>query len=100
MYYTYILKSLKTPGAVYIGSTADIKRRLLEHNKGESIYTNKHRPWKIESFFAFPNTEMAENFEKYLKSNSGKAFMSKRLTSQDFNQQRNLYKNGRKPLLQ
>ena len=95
MYYTYILKSIATEGAIYIGSTSDLNKRLEEHNSGSSTYTNKHKPWQLETYIAFHTQQDAENFEKYLKSNSGKAFLLKRLVSPNFKTLRNKYKNGR-----
>lgn len=32
MFYTYILKSKKQAGAIYIGYMSDLKKRLAEHN--------------------------------------------------------------------
>lgn len=49
MYYVYFLKSLKR-GKPYIGYTNDLKRRLEEHNEGQSTYTNKYKPWRIETY--------------------------------------------------
>ncbi len=47
MYYAYILRSEKSPDETYIGSTSDLRKRLTEHNSGESIHTNKFKPWKV-----------------------------------------------------
>lgn len=77
MFYTYILKSLSNPDHFYIGSTSDLKRRLLEHNSGKSIHTNKFIPWKIKNYFAFEELEKAEKFEKFLKSGNGRIFTKK-----------------------
>lgn len=77
MYYTYILNSLFNPDHFYIGSTSDLKRRLLEHNSGKSIHTNKFTPWKLITYVAFIDEIKAQNFENYLKSGSGRAFGKK-----------------------
>ncbi len=37
-YYTYILKSQKD-GTLYTGSTNDLRKRLKQHNAGNSVYT-------------------------------------------------------------
>jgi len=80
MYYTYILKSLKVPGAIYIGYTSDLKSRLASHNSHQNHgYTKRNAPWEVESYIAFCEEGDAKRFEVYLKSNSGKAFMKKRL---------------------
>ena len=78
MYYVYILESSKS-GILYYGYTTDLRRRLLEHNEGRSQFTKGHRPWKLVQYSAFINEKKAKDFELYLKSGSGKAFVYKRL---------------------
>lgn len=78
MYYVYILQSQKD-GSRYIGVTADLKKRLLQHNAGNSTYSNTKRPYKIHWYAAFINKEKAYAFETYLKSSSGYAFTKKHL---------------------
>ena len=79
MHYAYILRSIHLPEQTYIGSTADLKTRLVDHNMGRSSHTAKYRPWKIAFYAAFPDKQRALEFEAYLKSHSGKAFSNKRL---------------------
>jgi len=99
MYYTYILKSLKIPGAIYIGYTSDLKSRLESHNSPENQgYTKRHAPWEVESYLAFTEEGDAKRFEVYLKSSSGKAFMRKRLISNQFREALAEFNNGRKQL--
>ena len=74
MFYTYILESLNHPDRHYIGRTTDLKVRLTEHNAGKCMHSAKHRPWKIRCYFAFETESLARNFEKYLKSGSGRTF--------------------------
>ncbi|MCU0373262.1 MAG: GIY-YIG nuclease family protein [Ignavibacteria bacterium] len=45
-YYTYILKS-KIKDRYYIGSCADIIKRLEHHNLGHSRSTKAYIPWEI-----------------------------------------------------
>ena len=78
MYYVYILKSEKD-NSRYIGATADLKKRLQEHNSGRSKYSNTKRPYQIIWYSAFSEKQRAYDFEKYLKSSSGYAFTKKRL---------------------
>ena len=68
MHYVYILRSISHPDRTYVGSTADLKKRLGAHNAGHSVHTSKYLPWKIEFYCAFPRKRKAENFESYLKS--------------------------------
>ena len=50
MHYTYILRSIKNPGAIYIGYTSDLKRRLSQHNDPRNTaFTKRHAPGEIES---------------------------------------------------
>ena len=74
MFYPYILRSLSHPDQRYIGSTSDLKSRLIKHNSGEVPHTSKFKPWKIEAYFAFETNEKAVAFEAYLKTGSGHAF--------------------------
>ncbi len=78
MYYTYILQSLKDK-SYYIGSTHDLKSRLVKHNNGEVTYSAKKRPWKLIWYCAFPTKKQAVNFEMYLKQGSGFAFARRHL---------------------
>ena len=78
MYYVYLLESIEDPTRHYVGfTTKDIDFRLKEHNSGNSIHTNKHKPWKCILYIAFENRVKAEEFEKYLKHGSGHAFAKK-----------------------
>lgn len=78
MYYVYILKSIKND-RVYTGYTTDLQKRIKDHNSGKSIYTNKFRPWKIQTYIAFRSKAQASNFERYLKTGSGIAFARRHL---------------------
>ncbi len=79
MHYVYLLRSLIDPGQTYVGYTADLKLRLRTHNAGGSPHTSKYRPWRLAAYLAFTNKLQALEFERYLKSHSGKAFAAKRL---------------------
>jgi len=48
------------------------------HNSGGSVYTKDHRPWKFVMYLVFADQAKAKEFEKYLKSQSGRAFAKKR----------------------
>jgi len=78
-HYVYILSSLGEPGRFYVGLTNDLAARLAKHNTGGVPHTAKHRPWQIKTAIAFRDRERAADFERYLKSPSGRAFAKKRL---------------------
>ena len=79
MYYVYILKSINFPDNIYVGYTINLKKRLETHNSGNSIHTAKSRPWELVTCICFVDKTKAADFEKYLKSQSGRAFLHKRL---------------------
>ena len=79
MYYVYILIcSDKKP---YIGCTQDIEERKNRHNSGYVPATKSRLPVELISYFAFQNKYMAFNFERYLKSGSGRAWLKKHIFS-------------------
>ena len=79
MRYVYVLRSEVDSSKRYVGITSDLKKRIKDHNSGQSAYTSKYKPWKLETYIAFSDYHRAQLFEKYLKTGSGKAFSSKRL---------------------
>jgi len=81
MHTVYILRSLKDPKRVYVGYTANLDRRLKEHNRLVSTYSRQYAPWEVETSITFKSESTAKNFEMYLKAGSGHAFLHKRLIS-------------------
>jgi len=79
MKHVYILRSIPYPDQKYIGITANIDARLKEHNAGNVLHTSKFMPWALVTYTTFFDDQKAFEFEKYLKSHSGRAFASKRL---------------------
>jgi len=73
-HYVYRLVSAKNTKKHYVGLTDDLKTRLQKHNSGDVLHTAKFRPWRIDSAHAFIDREKAVQFEKYLKSHSGREF--------------------------
>jgi len=78
--YVYVLKSLKD-SKYYIGFTKNLKRRLLEHNKGKVKSTRIRVPFKLLCYEAYPNRKIARAREKFLKSNDGKIDLRRRFQS-------------------
>lgn len=78
MHYVYILVSLKDPTRYYIGKTGNLEVRLPQHNRGESGYSKRYAPWRLETYTAFSDPQLADDFERYLKSGSGHAFLKRR----------------------
>ena len=70
----YILKSTADPDAYYVGLTSDIQARLTAHNAGLSPHTSSFRPWKALVVIEFDEEKPAAEFERYLKTGSGREF--------------------------
>lgn len=81
MYYAYILYSPSTK-KLYTGYSPDIKNRLAQHNAGQNQSTKHGLPWKLIWYAGFENKKKAIDFEQYLKSGSGKAFLYKRFVDE------------------
>lgn len=79
MLYVYILQSIAFPQHFYIGITHDLRDRLRRHNDGKVTHTSKYGSWRLKTYIAFSDHQKAAEFEKYLKSPSGRAFAKKRL---------------------
>ena len=77
MYYVY---SLKCKNGFYVGCTDDLKDRVSRHSKGQIPATKDRLPIKLDFYFAISDKYKAYEFEKYLKSGSGRAFIKKHLT--------------------
>lgn len=74
MHYVYLLKCKDGP---YTGCTDNLKERTGRHKKGYVPATKNRRPVELINYFAFNDKYKAFNFEKYLKSGSGRAFINK-----------------------
>jgi predicted GIY-YIG superfamily endonuclease len=74
MHYTYLLRSEVDSKQFYIGSATDLKKRLADHNRGDSLHTAKFRTWTLHAYFAFADRKKALSFERYLKTGSGRVF--------------------------
>ena len=75
MYYVYVLKCKE--GNIYTGCTYDLKERIERHKKGYVIATKERRPVELIHYSAFKDKYKAFEFEIYLKSGSGRAFIRK-----------------------
>jgi putative endonuclease len=74
-----LICSVEFPEQEYTGATADLKRRISDHNAGKSTHTAKFKPWEQSGIALFPDKHKALEFEKYLKSHCGRGFAKKRL---------------------
>ena len=72
--FVYILRSDRDPERHYVGTTGDVDTRLEWHNHGPCGHTVANRPWALVVVLEFPTEREAVQFEKYLKTGSGRAF--------------------------
>ena len=72
----YILKC--ADGKYYTGCTNDLEDRLARHQRGSVPATKDRRPVTLLTFIAFSDKYKAFEYEKYLKTRSGRAVMYKR----------------------
>jgi len=77
MWYVYVLHNKK--GHWYIGSTKDLRKRILNHNSGKNKSTKYGIPWKVIYCEIGLHKEDARAREKYLKSGTGRRYLKNRL---------------------
>ena len=76
-WYVYILEC--NNGKPYTGCTSNLKERLKRHQNGDVAFTKNRRPVQLKCCMAFPDRVKAFQFEKYLKSGSGRSFAKRHL---------------------
>ena len=74
MFFTYILFSLRK-NKFYIGHTNDLKRRLFEHNSGQSPSTKSGIPWTLVYSKEFTSNSDAVKFEMKIKSMKSRKYI-------------------------
>ena len=79
MHYVYLLQSALDHRRHYTGFTQNLRARLASHNAGQNQSTVQGRLWHLVSYFAFADETKAREFERYLKSGSGKTFANRHL---------------------
>jgi putative endonuclease len=79
MHFVYIIVSVAHPEHHYVGLTNNVRRRLGHHNEGIVRSTAPFKPWRLRSAICFTRRNRASEFEHYLKTGSGIAFLRKRL---------------------
>ena len=74
IYFVYILESLKD-GSYYVGSTNDIKDRVLRHNQGRTKYTKAKRRWELVYSEEYPDRSSAVKREQAMKKRKSKKYI-------------------------
>jgi putative endonuclease len=78
LHFVYIIVSVAYPKRYYVGLTNDVRKRLSQHNQGIVRSTAQFRPWRLRTAVCFVSRKRASEFERYLKTGSGNAFLRKR----------------------
>lgn len=71
-WFVYLLRC--SDGKIYTGCTNDIDDRIKRHNSGFVEHTRSRLPAELLLTVVFFDKYKAYNFERYLKSGSGKEF--------------------------
>ena len=66
MYFVYVIQNEKKD--YYIGYTANLEKRLVDHNAGCNQSTKGHK-WELVYYEAYINEKYARNREQTLKKN-------------------------------
>jgi len=77
MFYTYVLRC--ADGDFYIGSAADLRKRIAQHEAGRVPATVHPRPVTLEYYEACRLESKARLREKQLKTGFGRAYLKRRL---------------------
>lgn len=75
MFYVYVLKC--SDDKPYTGCTSNLEGRMKRHKEGWIPATRDRLPVLLVGYTAFSDKYKAFEFEKYLKSGSGRAFLKK-----------------------
>lgn len=79
MYYVYVLRS-RQKDIFYIGCTEDLKKRILQHNNGESRATKSAALWELIYYETYTSLSLARRRELRLKHHGkGLAELKKRI---------------------
>jgi putative endonuclease len=78
VFYVYVLRS-ETDSGLYIGYSADLRKRFEQHSQGNSFATSHRGPWKLIYYEAYLEQSDALGRERYLKSGAGRRFLRSQL---------------------
>ena len=69
MFCIYLIRSSRDK-SIYVGYTNDLRRRLAEHNKNQSVYTRNKGPYELVYFECYKSIKDAKYRETQLKKHS------------------------------
>lgn len=76
MYYVYVIRS-HIDRKLYSGYTADLRKRLVEHNKGHVESTTRRKPFELIYYEAYLHQQDATTREKFFKTQWGRNYLRK-----------------------
>jgi putative endonuclease len=82
MFYIYILKS-KQDNKFYTGYSGNLRKRLIEHKRGNVDSTKNRRPLELIYYEAYGDKMSALKREKFLKTTKGKIQLRKQINLQN-----------------
>jgi len=82
MLYIYILRS-RLDNKLYTGFSGNLKKRLIEHRKGNVDSTKNRRPLELIYYEAYNEKRSALKREKFLKTTKGKIQLRKQIALQN-----------------
>ena len=69
MYYIYLIRS-ENLDQFYIGQTDDLRRRVEQHQNGESRWTKRADDWRLVYYEAYTSRKLAIIREQKLKNHA------------------------------
>ena len=69
MYYIYLIRS-ENLDQFYIGQTDDLRRRVEQHQNGESRWTKRADDWRLVYYEAYTSRKLAIIRERKLKNHA------------------------------
>ena len=82
MYHVYVIRS-EVDGRLYTGVTADLGRRLAQHNRGNVRSTARRRPLVLIYSEEFATKAEAADRERYFKTPEGGALKRRLIAGSD-----------------
>ena len=73
MYSVYVLRNPQ--GRLYVGSTSEMERRVLQHQRDEGGWTHGRGPWQLVYYEHFANRAEAMGRERGLKGGRGRRWL-------------------------
>jgi len=82
VFYVYAIQNMADCSEIYIGYTADLRRRLIEHNSPQNTGYTRNKKWRVIYYEAFLSEKDARRRERRLKQDGRARYqLMKRLSN-------------------